>query len=67
MSRGEPAATPSALPCMTGETGTKIDRQGATVTIWTTDGRVGTITAFAPEGAGAGDLGSADIDGNAAL
>ena len=37
-------------------------RQGATVTIRTTDGRVTTNTVFAPKGAGAGGLAWADID-----
>ena len=37
-------------------------RQGATVTIRTTDGRVTTSTVFAPKGAGAGGLAWADID-----
>ncbi|MBV8508511.1 MAG: MmgE/PrpD family protein [Alphaproteobacteria bacterium] len=37
-------------------------RQGATVTIRTTDGRVITSTVFAPRGAGAGGLGWHDID-----
>jgi 2-methylcitrate dehydratase PrpD len=37
-------------------------RQGATVTIRTTDGRASTSTVFAPKGAGAGGLGWGDID-----
>ncbi len=37
-------------------------RQGATVTIRTTDGRVTTSTVFVPKGAGAGGLAWADID-----
>jgi 2-methylcitrate dehydratase PrpD len=37
-------------------------RQGATVTIRTTDGRTGTSTVFMPKGAGAGSLAWADID-----
>jgi 2-methylcitrate dehydratase PrpD len=37
-------------------------RQGATVTIRTTDGRVSTSTVFAPKGAGAGGIAWADID-----
>jgi 2-methylcitrate dehydratase PrpD len=37
-------------------------RQGATVTIRTTDGRVGTSTVFVPRGAGAGGLAWTDID-----
>jgi 2-methylcitrate dehydratase PrpD len=37
-------------------------RQGATVTIRTTDGRVGTSTVFVPKGAGAGGIAWADID-----
>ena len=37
-------------------------RQGATVTIRTTDGRVGTSTVFAPKGAGADGIAWADID-----
>jgi 2-methylcitrate dehydratase PrpD len=37
-------------------------RQGATVTIRTTDGRVSTSTVFAPKGAGASGLAWADID-----
>jgi 2-methylcitrate dehydratase PrpD len=41
---------------------TECYRQGATVTIRTTAGRVSTSTVFAPRGAGAGGLGWADID-----
>jgi 2-methylcitrate dehydratase PrpD len=37
-------------------------RQGATVTIRTTDGRVSTSTVLAPKGAGAGGIAWADID-----
>ena len=37
-------------------------RQGATVTIRTTDGRVSTSTVFAPKGAGGGGIAWADID-----
>jgi 2-methylcitrate dehydratase PrpD len=37
-------------------------RQGATVAIRTTDGRLSTSTVFAPKGAGAGGLAWADID-----
>jgi 2-methylcitrate dehydratase PrpD len=37
-------------------------RQGATVTIRTTDGRVSTSTVFAPKGAGAAGIAWADID-----
>jgi 2-methylcitrate dehydratase PrpD len=37
-------------------------RQGATVTIRTTDGRVSTSTVWAPKGAGAGGIAWADID-----
>ena len=37
-------------------------RQGATVTIRTTDGRVSTSTVFAPKGAAASGLAWADID-----
>ena len=37
-------------------------RQGATVTIRTTDGRVSTSTVFAPKGAGADGIAWADID-----
>ena len=38
-------------------------RQGATVTIRTTDGRVTTSTVFAPKGAAADGIAWADIDG----
>jgi 2-methylcitrate dehydratase PrpD len=37
-------------------------RQGATVTIRTTNGRISTNTVYAPKGAGAGGLAWADID-----
>ena len=37
-------------------------RQGATVTIRTTDGRTSTSTVYAPKGAGIGDISWADID-----
>jgi 2-methylcitrate dehydratase PrpD len=47
-------------PVPTGDT--ERYRQGATVTIRTTDGRVSTSTVFAPKGSGAGGLAWADID-----
>jgi 2-methylcitrate dehydratase PrpD len=47
-------------PAPTGDT--ERYRQGATVTIRTTDGRVSTSTVFAPKGSGAGGLAWADID-----
>ena len=37
-------------------------RQGATVTIRTTDGRTSTSTVYAPKGAGLGGIAWADID-----